>query len=160
MTSIQPFFTPAEKGRALWHMGALVEFMAVGEETDGQFWLAQQTGAKGFASPLHQHSREDELFFVMDGELAVHVGDEVFAAEAGAAAFAPRGLPHAFRVVSPTARFLVFSNPAGFEGWFFETGETAGSLVVPPPLEGPPDIGRMISTLAAYGVDLLGPPPQ
>ena len=158
-TSAQPFLATAEQGRAIWHMGALMQFKAVGEDTAGQFWLAEQHSVQGYASPLHKHSREDELFIMLDGELSIRVGDESYAAPAGSISFAPRGLPHAFRVESRTARFLIVTTPAGFERWFFETGAPADTLTIPPPPSGLPDIGALVGSLRAYGVEVLGPPP-
>ncbi|GAA1991475.1 quercetin 2,3-dioxygenase [Kitasatospora viridis] len=154
-----PYHLAAGKDQALWHMGALLKFKLTGKETGGQFWLAEQTSDQGYASPLHRHTREDETFVVLDGELRVQVGDEVFEAEPGSVTFAPRELAHTFQVVSPSARFLILTTPAGFEQWFFETGGPAQSLTVPPPVTEVPDIGRLIGSLAAHGVDLVGPPP-
>jgi hypothetical protein len=64
-------------------------------------------------------------------------------------------------VESPTSRFLILTTPAGFEQWFFDTGEPAQSLTIPPEPTEPPDFGRIIGSLTAYGVEPLGgPPPQ
>ncbi len=157
MTALQPFLSTAEEGRAIWHMGALMQFKAVGEDTGGQYWLAEQTSRQGYASPLHRHTNEDELFIVLDGELSISVDGKTHRAEAGSIAFAPRGLPHTFRVDSPKARFLILTTPAGFERWFFETGIPADSLEIPPPRE-LPDVEKFIESLRSYGVEVLGPP--
>ncbi|MGW0737803.1 quercetin 2,3-dioxygenase [Streptomyces sp. NPDC002851] len=161
MTLIQPWQAGPEDGRAIWHMGALMRFKAVGEDTGGQFWLAEQISDKGYASPLHRHTREDELFIVLDGELTVGVGDKTLETGPGAMAYAPRHLPHQFRVESEKARFLILTTPAGFEEWFFETGIPAGDLTEAPvmPEEGPPDVGKLLGSLAKYGVEFLAPPP-
>jgi quercetin dioxygenase-like cupin family protein len=158
--STQPFLATIDQGTALWHMGALLKFKAVGAETDGQFWLAEQYSERGYASPLHQHSREDELFIVLDGELTVHVDGTDQVAGEGAVAFAPRDLPHRFQVESPSARFLILSTPAGLEKWFFQTGTPALALTLPPPPDGPPDVRALVESLAAFGVRLLAPPPR
>lgn len=157
--SLSPFSTAPGDDRAIWHFGALMEFKATGKETNGQFWLAEQTSDIGYASPVHRHSREDEFFVVLDGGLRVRVGDNAYDISAGGTAFAPRTLAHSFEVTSPNARFLILTTPAGLEEWFFETGEPAPERVVPPPPEGFPDPGRLIASLRAYDVELLGPPP-
>lgn len=154
-----PFHQAADGGEALWHMGALLQFRATGKQTNGQFWLAEQTSDQGYASPVHRHSREDETFIVLDGELRIQVGDEVFEASPGSLTYAPRGLAHTFQVASPTSRFLILTTPAGFEEWFFETGTPAGSLTIPPAMTETPDIGRLIASLQKFGVELVGPPP-
>jgi len=160
VTIVQPFSAPADQGRDIWHMGALMRFKAVGEDTGGQFWLAEQVSNRGYASPLHRHTNEDELFIVLDGELSIGVDDRTYQAAAGSITFAPRGLAHTFQVESPEARFLILSTPAGFERWFFETGMPAQELTVPPAMELPPDIEGLIRSLKAYDVELVGPPPM
>ena len=54
---------------------------------------------------------------------------------------------------------LVVATPGGFERFFFDTGEPAGALTVPPPASGPPDLDALVAALADHGVDVLGPPP-
>jgi quercetin dioxygenase-like cupin family protein len=162
MTAIRSFALSEKEGNSIWHMGALMTFKAVGSDTGGQFWLAEQTSERGYESPLHRHTNEDELFVVLDGELAVRVADDSYQVSPGGVAYLPRTLPHSFRVESPAATFLVFSTPAGFEKWFLETGTPAESQTVPPLPGGPPDeaaIGYLMSSLARYGVELAGPPP-
>jgi quercetin dioxygenase-like cupin family protein len=157
--SVSPIHAVPGQGRALWHLGALLEFKATGQETDGRFWLAEQTSARGYASPVHRHSREDELFIILDGQLRVQVGDEHYDAPTGAITYAPRGLAHGFQVTSDLARFMILTTPAGFEEWFFQTGEPARERVVPPMPGGPPDIGKLVASLQAFGVELIAPPP-
>jgi quercetin dioxygenase-like cupin family protein len=158
MTTPRPFQIGPEGGRAIWHMGTLIRFRAVGADTGGQYWLAEQVSDKGYASPLHRHTREDELFVMLDGEIALTVAEREMTVRAGDIAFAPRGLPHSFRVDSPTARFLVLTTPAGFEQWFFETGTAAAAGSQPPPFAGPPDVAALVASLARYDVELIGPP--
>lgn len=158
MTGLRPFQLGVDEGRGVWYEDSLMRFKAVGADTGDQYWLTEQVANRGFAPPLHRHTREEELFLVLEGELHVDVGEQIFEVSAGGTAFAPRGLPHTFRVESPTARFLVLGTPAGFEHWFFEVS-TPVSGVTPPPLpDGPPDVAALISSLARYGVEVLPPP--
>jgi quercetin dioxygenase-like cupin family protein len=82
-------------------------------------------------TPLHVHEREDELFYVLEGEHVIQVGDDEFQAHPGSLVFAPRGVPHAQRRVVPKeGRLLVQTSPAGFEGFFRElaAADAAGTL--------------------------------
>ena len=82
-------------------------------------------------TPLHMHEREDELFYPLDGEHVIQVGDEEFRVSPGGLVFAPRGVPHAQRRVGPhEGRLLVMTAPAGFEGFFRElaAAHRAGTL--------------------------------
>jgi quercetin dioxygenase-like cupin family protein len=156
--SLSPFTTAPGEERAIWHLGALMEFKATGKETGGQFWLAEQTSNFGYASPVHRHSREDEFFIVLDGGLRVSVGDNHYDISVGGTAFAPRNLAHSFEVTSQDARFLILTTPAGMEDWFFETGQPAPERVVPPLPEHLPDPMKLIASLRAYDVELIAPP--
>lgn len=86
---------------------------------------------------------EDETFYVLEGDLPVHVDGEEITASAGSTVYIPRGTPHSFRVDSETARLLVLNTPAGHERFFRAMGEPAAERTLPPPPEGPPDMDAM-----------------
>lgn len=96
---------------------------------------------------------------MLEGDIAVYVGDATVTAGPGDFLWAPRDVPHAYCVESAEARFLAFSTTAGFDRFFFATGEPAGALTLPPPPEGPPDIPALVAALAEHGVEMVGPPP-
>jgi len=150
---------PGQGGRALWHLGALMTFKALGSETNGQFWALEGLADHNMAVPLHAHSHEDEMWYVIEGTIRFTVGDEVRDAGPGTFAYIPRGLPHTFQVLSETARWFGVGTPAGLDEWFFETGEPALSLTLPPPPAAPPDIEMIVASLRDYGTETLGPPP-
>ena len=69
----------------------------------------------------HRHSREDEAFYVLEGQLEFRVGERRMVAAPGSFVFAPRGKPHTFKNVGTTpARVLVILAPAGLEKFFEE----------------------------------------
>lgn len=149
----------AKQGRALWHLGALMTFKALGEETDGQFWAVEGLADSHMAVPLHAHSKEDEIWYVLEGEIAFTVGDQVQMGGPGTYVHIPKGVPHTFQIKSGTARWFGMGVPAGLDQWFFETGEPAGSLTLPPPATEPPNIEMIVKSLQAYGTETLGAPP-
>jgi quercetin dioxygenase-like cupin family protein len=100
---------------AIWFLGALSQLRLSGEQTGGAFALADNLARRGNASPVHVHDRDDETFFVLDGELRVLAGEDDYTAGPGTVAVLPRRLRHAYVVVSATARFLTLHAPAGFE---------------------------------------------
>lgn len=82
-------------------------------------------------TPLHVHEREDELFYVLEGDHAFQVGEREHRAGPGDLVFAPRGIPHAQRRLVPReGRTLVLTSPGGLEGFFRELAEAdaAGTL--------------------------------
>jgi len=155
----QPYHLPRDAGSARWHLGALLTFKATTEQTAGRLWAKELLAERGMATPVHRHSREDEAFYVLDGEVSVYVGDDVVRAGVGDFLWAPRDVPHAFCVESTQARMLVVATPGGFERFFFDTGEPARALTVPPPAGAPPDLDALVAALAEHGVDIVGPPP-
>ena len=145
---------------AIWFLGALAQVRVSGEQTGGAFALADHLARRGNASPVHIHDRDDETFFVLDGELRVFAGEEEHAAGPGTVAVPPRRLRHAYVVTSATARFLTLHTPAGFERFAAEVGEPARALAFPPPPAGPPDFAALAQAAARHGITILAPPPQ
>lgn len=147
------------RGRALWHLGALLNFKALGEETGGRFWALEGLADRRMAVPLHVHTHEDEVWYVLEGEIRFLVGEEDRVGGPGTFVYIPRGVPHTFQVVSETARWFGLGTPAGLDQWFFDTGAPAGALTLPPPADSPPDVAMIVATLRDYGTETLGPPP-
>ena len=148
------------QGRALWHFGALMQFKALMSETNGQFWALEGLADRHMAVPLHAHSREEKIWYVLEGEIVFTIGDETLTAGPGTFAYIPRNVPHTFQVRSDTARWFGFGVPAGLDRWFFETGVPAETLTLPPPPTSPPDVAAIVASLQAYGTETLGPPPN
>ena len=145
---------------AIWFLGALAQVRVSGEQTGGAFALADHLARRGNASPVHVHDRDDETFFVLDGELRVFVGEEEHTAGPGTVAVLPRCVRHAYVVTSATARFLTLHTPAGFERFAAEVGETARALTLPPPPAGPPDFAVLDQAAARHQITILAPPPE
>lgn len=156
--SIQHRIIEAEEGRSLWHLGALLSFKALGSETNEQFWALEGFADKHLAVPLHVHSHEDEMWYVLDGEIRFILANETKTCRQGAFVYIPRNVPHTFQIISETARWFGIGTPAGLDQWFFETGEPALKLTLPPPAN-PPNIEMIVSSLKKYGTETLGPPP-
>jgi len=158
-----PIVLQKQEGRALWHLGALMNFKALTEETGGQYWAVEGLADRHMAVPLHSHTREDEIWFVLEGEIAFILGEETIVGGPGTFVYIPRNVPHTFQIRSGTARWFGFGLGGNLDQWFFETGEPAGSLVLPPPPSQPPSeaaVQAITASLKAYGTDTLGPPPM
>ena len=145
---------------AIWFLDALSQVRLSGEQTGGAFSVRDNLGRRGHASPVHVHDRDDETFFVLDGELRVLVGQEEHAAGPGTVTVLPRRLRHAYVVSSATARFLTLHTPSGFEQFAAEVGQPAQALTLPPGPAGPPDLAALTRAAARHGITILAPPPQ
>lgn len=157
-TPVAPIFQGPGEGDALWAFDSLGTVKASAASTGGALGLIEQLASRGAGSPLHIHTREDEWFYVIEGELTFWVGGEVIVAPAGSFVFGPRDIPHTFVVSSNQARFLLGTNPGGFENFMTTVGMPAERLEVPPPADGPPDIEAMTAAAAAFGIQIIGPP--
>ncbi len=146
------------EGEALWFLGGLVTIKAAGEATAGRVTVIEHLAPKGTGSPLHVHEREDECFYVLEGELAFWVGGKHIKAAAGSFVYGPRGIPHTFAVTSDESRFLVIAEPAGFENFVRSLAQPAQTLTLPPPTSQPPDPEKLTAVAADYGIQILGPP--
>lgn len=153
-----PIALQPREGEALWFMGFLATIKASTEETGGRVAVIHHLAPKGSGSPLHVHHRENEWFYVLEGELTIWVDGQVNRAPAGSFVFGPQDTPHTFTVSSEDdARFLLVTEPAGFEAFMRTCAEPAQSLALPPPSE-PPDLQQMTAIASQYGIDILGPP--
>ncbi len=146
------------EGEALWAFGVLATIKASGDTTAGRVAVIEHLAPQGAGSPLHVHHREDEWFYVIDGSVTFWVGGDVFEAGNGAFVYGPRNVPHTFMVSSEQARFLLVTEPAGFEDFMRAVGQPATALTIPPPTAPLADIAPLIAAATGYGVEILGPP--
>jgi quercetin dioxygenase-like cupin family protein len=143
------------EGEAIWHLGSLVEILLDGPRTGGALALVETLGPAGMQAPPHVHSREDETFLVVEGTVSFTVGGATSDAGPGTVVHLPRGVPHAFRVVSPTARLQNLIAPAGFEDFFRQLSEPAPRRAIPPAGAGMAGLDRLPEVCAGFGVTLL-----
>lgn len=134
--------------------------VGAGESASG-LSAVEFTAPRGFGPPLHLHREEDELLYVLDGEIRLDVGAESHVATAGTLASLPHGVPHVFQVLSERARFLTVT--AGRQGApsFDRFVRALGSPTDPHDLPAPVDIdpGEVARVCAEHGIEVLGPPP-
>jgi quercetin dioxygenase-like cupin family protein len=157
-TALSPIALQEGEGEALWFLGTLATVKASSETTNGRVAVIEQLAPQGSGSPLHVHHREDEWFYVIEGVLTFWVGGQVIEAPAGAFVYGPRDIPHTFVVSSPKARFLLVTEPAGFERFMRGASEPAQAPTIPPPAPPPSDLAPIIAAAAEYGIEILGPP--
>jgi quercetin dioxygenase-like cupin family protein len=146
------------EGEAVWFNGALVLIKATTDQTGGRLSAAEFVAPKGFASPLHVHPNDDELFVVLSGEVRFQLGERVVEGTAGSFVYGPHSVGHSFYVDSPEARLLLIFGPAGTEGLFRDGGKPARTVGIPPADEKFIDIPTLTGIAQRYGQDFLGPP--
>jgi quercetin dioxygenase-like cupin family protein len=143
---------------SVWYNGALMTFLATGEDTHGQFGLIEAVGRRGGDAPPHIHHREDEIFYILEGEVVFSVNDRTIKGTPGTMIFLPRDVRHSFTIESEQYRMLIFVTPAGIEGWFREFGVPAPAMTLPPANEPAyAEIQRMLEAAPRYGLEFLLP---
>jgi len=144
--------------RSVWYNGSLMTFLATGEDTRGQFSLIEAVTRRGNVPPPHIHHREDEIFYVLEGEVVVTVGDRTTKGTSGTMFFLPHDVPHSFTIESEQSRMLILLSPAGLEGWFKEFSVPAPAMTLPPadePAYG--EVQRMLEAAPRYGIEFVLP---
>jgi len=143
---------------SIWYNGSLMTFLASAKDTHGQFGLIEAVIRRGNVPPPHIHHREDEIFYVLEGEIVVSVGDQRIQGVPGTMIFLPRGVRHSFTVEADESRMLVLVTPAGFEAWFREFSVPAPAMTLPPAHEpGYAEVQRMLEAAPRYGLEFVLP---
>ena len=143
------------EGEARWWFGQLAEIKATAADTGGRCTIVEVTCAPKFEAPLHVHHREDEAFWILDGDVTLYVGDQTIEASAGDYAFGPRDIPHRYTVGDGGCRMLFICTPGGFEGLVRDMSELAPTRTIPPPAAQPPDMEWVQSIANKHGCELL-----
>jgi quercetin dioxygenase-like cupin family protein len=129
---------------------------ATGETTNGAFGTIEHWEMPvGFGTPYHTHHREDECFYVLDGNVAFVSNGEWLKAGPGAFVYGPREIAHGFKTIGDRpARMLVMCTPAGFERFVLDQ---ATPIAEPP---SSPDMGRLMVLAERHGIEIHGPLPE
>lgn len=157
-TLMSPTIARKEPHNTYRYAGGAVSVLLTGDETGGTLSAWESVQKPGGEPALHVHHTSDETFFVLEGNLRFMVGDRIIDAPAGSTVFAPRGVPHTFRVKSEYARAITVCTPAGFEEWFQTLGTPAAKFEidgqVQPFSEG--DREKMITLARKLQVEIIG----
>jgi mannose-6-phosphate isomerase-like protein (cupin superfamily) len=153
----RPFVLGPGEGDSVWSLGGRFTLKLDADATEGRISLVESIAYRSTEPPLHVHRREDEAWYVIDGQITFHVDRQILVATAGCFAFAPRGLPHAFTVDVEPTRVLVLATPAGFEHFALELGVPAEGEQPPSDLAMPtPEVLGAVAQ--RYGIEVIGPP--
>jgi quercetin dioxygenase-like cupin family protein len=145
----------ASAERRWFYGGGVFTWLAMANDTGGAFLLWEDRMDRGKLTPLHTHPA-DETMYILEGEILMHLDGADHPVAAGGMALAPRGVPHAFLVVSEFARILTLHTPGTCEAFYLgasyplAAGEDSGVV----------DFDRIAASARANGgIEILGPPP-
>jgi quercetin dioxygenase-like cupin family protein len=158
VTTPHPILRSQDDGERRWFYGGGVHtWKATAEETGGAFLLFEDRMEQGKMTPLHIHPESDETMYVLEGEILFHMDGDEHRVGTGGLAVAPRGVPHAFLVVSEVARMLCLHTPGCCQAFYrdasepISSGDDGSGLV---------DFARVHSSAVKNGgIEILGPPP-
>jgi quercetin dioxygenase-like cupin family protein len=148
--------TRSGEGEARWWFAALAEIKVTAEQTGGVLSIIEITEPPNAAGPLHVHHREDEGFWILEGDVTFEVGDTTISASAGDFAFGPRDIPHRYTAGPSGCRMLFIMTPGGFEDLIREMSVPAESRTLPPASDDEPDWDHVAAVAKAHGCELLG----
>lgn len=122
------------------------------EDCEGRYAVFYLEAPPMSGPPLHVHSREDEFFYVLEGELVFEVDGVCHVVRAGGSVGLLRGVPHRYQNFTPhTARLLIVTTPGDFAHFFEELSAVT-------PAGGLPSMEQLVSLDAKYGLTTMGPP--
>ncbi|WP_051670794.1 cupin domain-containing protein [Bryobacter aggregatus] len=139
-------------GRKLDVVGDEMDVLVSRADSEGRMSVLENLTHPMGGPPEHSHGREEEFFYILDGEYEFLIDGMQIFAKAGDALFSPRDVPHTFRNVgSHGSRMVVASFPGGLDDFFadLETAAPAGK---------PPDLNQVIPVFSKHGLKFVGPP--
>lgn len=130
------------------------------EKSGGQMAILDMVLPKGAEPPLHVHQNEDEAFYLLEGELEVTIAGKSYLLKAGDSCFAPRNIPHHFRIQTDSVRMLNIMTPGGLWNYFTEFSEPGNGtpVISQPQLRSPEELMKMGERLFhGYGIAIVKP---
>ena len=148
----------AGEGDHHWLLGVLATVKAGSDETDGAMTIAEFEAPPGWAVPPHRHLDQDELFYVLDGEVTFWCDGTETTFTRGGMAWLPRQKPHLFEVSETgPARLFNIHTGSSFEALIQDLGEPAPEARIPDPPDTEPDPAAIAAVFASHGIELLAP---
>jgi len=151
--------TQPGSGKSVSAVGDVYRNLISGAQTEGVFALIEAKVYPGGGPPPHIHRREDEGFYILEGEVVFHVGGERIVAGPGTYLQAPRDIPHAFKNEGTVpAKMLIHVAPAGFDQFIEELGTAVDSFDSPPVPVTQAEVDLLLALTPKYGIEILPPP--
>ena len=152
---------PGEGKRTAWVLGELVTYKIPSPRTGGAYSLFEVATPPGAGSPPHVQHREDEAFYVLEGEFEFLLNGNTLIAGAGSLLYVPKGTLHAHRNVGEgVGRMLITQTPGGlYERFFEEVGKPADGESGPLAFQARPEVDIIRAIASEYGIEVLPPIP-
>jgi quercetin dioxygenase-like cupin family protein len=119
--------------------------------------VAEAVVPEGGSPPAHVHAALDDSFYILDGRMLLHCGDDVWQAGPGSWVQFPAGVSHTFRVLDGPARILLVHASDSFLAAVQDIGRPATGTDIPDATQGL-TIEDLDRAFAAHGITNIGPP--
>lgn len=158
MTASSPAVVVETDAEAFWFLGALARIRVSMDATGNQFDMVELLHPQGYASPLHSHQDDNEVFLVLEGTMRAVCDDAELVARAGDTLWLPKGTVHGYAASGDEPlRMIAMTIPGNFSGFVREAGTPAARLELPP-ADLPIDFDKVVEIAAKYGIAIVGPP--
>ena len=155
---MKPIIRSSQQGRTVSLVGDVYRLLATGEDTNCKYALIEALVGPGGGPPPHVHSREEEGFYILEGEIAFTIDGKRVVATPGMFANMPVGTPHSFKnETNKPAKMLATVAPAGLEKMFMEIAvplAEGATTALPPTKE---DIEKLLAIAPKYGIEIRLP---
>jgi quercetin dioxygenase-like cupin family protein len=155
---MKPIIRSSQQGRTVSLVGDVYRFLATGEDTNSKYTLIEVLVSPGGGPPPHVHSREEEGFYILEGEIAFTIDGKRIVATPGMFANMTVGTPHSFKnETNRPAKMLATVAPAGLEKMFMEIAvplAEGATTALPLTKE---DIEKLLAIAPRYGIEIRLP---
>ncbi len=138
-------------GTTVTWQGTSYKILLTAAMTGGTMGMFEAVAAPDQGPPRHVHHHEDEIFYILSGEVIFWLDGETVTKGPGDVVFAPKGKPHTFHVIGPNpGRWITILTPGGGEKFFLDMA--AGNYQLPK------QIAEAAQIAATYQMEFTGPP--
>ena len=149
LTQPIPVIIQPGSGEDLHAFGNILTVMLGGEQTGGTISVMSECTPPGGGPPLHVHSREDEIFLVIEGRISYFVNGQWIEVGPGGAVYLPRGCAHCYRNIGDVpSRHWIITTPSGFEKFFAACAQEFTK-------SDQPEAARIVQIHRDYGIELV-----
>lgn len=149
-----PKIIPHKAAKTVAVVGEKYVLLVTGQDTGGKYAIVEGFCTPQGGPPPHFHTREDENFYVLAGEVEFMVEGKLTKVGPGTTVSVPKGTLHTYKALTPGTRILVEVVPAGLEAFFAEVGEPIPNADAPVPPVTEAHIQKVIATAPKYGIEI------
>jgi quercetin dioxygenase-like cupin family protein len=146
---VPAFGTRRSIENSVYYNGNVFSFLADSRATSGSYAMYEVTIRQGLEPPPHTHTREDEIFLILEGEATFKSGNVTDEGKPGDHIFQPRNELHSFKIKTPTLHAIIMVTPGGLEKAFQARGKPVTSLELPP-VPAPPTPEQIAATFKFF----------